>query len=207
MNPLEPPDKQELAQPGAELDVDAKAAASPDVAVDPGANREANPDSMVTDTYERLRRIAHQHLRRYRPGETLNTTAVVHEAYIKLAGEAGAFWSDRNEFFKVASTVMRHLIVDYARRQQAEKRGGGVLMVTLNDAVPAAGSAVLDVMSLDNALRELGTLDPALERIVECRFFAGMTVEETASALARPMRSVERDWARARAYLLDALER
>lgn len=168
---------------------------------------EPDPDAVVADTYERLRRIAHQHLRRYRPGETLNTTAVVHEAYIKLAGEAGAFWSDRNEFFKVASTVMRHLIVDYARRQQAEKRGGGALMVTLNDGVPAAGAAMLDVVALDDALRELGALDPALERIVECRFFAGMTMEETAGALQRPMRSVERDWARARAYLLDALER
>lgn len=171
---------------------------------DPGS---PDPDAVMADTYERLRRIARQHLRRYRPGETLNTTAVVHEAYIKLAGDAGGFWSDRNEFFKIASTVMRHLIVDYARRQQAEKRGGGALMVTLNDGVPAADAAMLDVVALDDALRELGVLDSALERIVECRFFAGMTMEETASALARPMRSVERDWARARAYLLDALER
>jgi RNA polymerase sigma factor (TIGR02999 family) len=166
-----------------------------------------DPDAVVADTYERLRRIAHQHLRRYRPGETLNTTAVVHEAYIKLAGEAGEFWKDRNEFFKVASTVMRHLIVDYARRQQAGKRGGGALMVTLNDAVPANGAAVLDVVALDDALHELGALDPGLERIVECRFFAGMTMQETAGVLQRPMRSVERDWARARAYLYDALER
>jgi RNA polymerase sigma factor (TIGR02999 family) len=166
-----------------------------------------DPDAVVADTYERLRRIAHQHLRRYRPGETLNTTAVVHEAYIKLAGEAGEFWQDRNEFFKMASTVMRHLIVDYARRQQAGKRGGGALMVTLNDAVPATGKAILDVVALDDALHELGVLDPALERIVECRFFAGMTMEETAGVLQRPMRSVERDWARARAYLFDALER
>jgi len=169
--------------------------------------RHQEPDAMVADTYERLRRIAHQHLRRYRPGETLNTTAVVHEAYIKLAGEAGEFWSDRNEFFKVVSTVMRHLIVDYARRRQAGKRGGGALMVTLNDAVPATGAVVLDVVALDDALHELGALDPGLERIVECRFFAGMTMQETAGVLQRPMRSVERDWARARAYLFDALER
>jgi RNA polymerase sigma factor (TIGR02999 family) len=171
------------------------------------AESDPGPDALVADTYERLRRIAHQHLRRHRPGETLNTTAVVHEAYIKLAGEAGSFWSDRNEFFKVASTVMRHLIVDYARRRQAGKRGGGALMVTLNDAVPADDAAILDVIALDEMLRVLGSLDPMLERIVECRFFAGMSVEETAGALQRPMRSVERDWARARAYLLDALER
>jgi RNA polymerase sigma factor (TIGR02999 family) len=166
-----------------------------------------DPDAVMADTYQKLRRIAHQHLRRYRPGATLNTTAVVHEAYIKLAGEAGAWWDDRNEFFKVASTVMRRLIIDYARRQQAGKRGGGAWMVTLSERVPAGEAAVLDVLALDDALKELGALDPMLERIVECRFFAGMTMEETAGALGRPMRSVERDWARARAYLFDALER
>lgn len=165
------------------------------------------PNTAIADAYGQLRRIAHQHLRRYRPGETLNTTAVVHEAYLKLAAEDGGFWQDRNDFFRVVSTVMRHLIVDYARRQQAEKRGGGALMVTLKDGVPSADAAVLDVVALDSALQGLAALDPGLERIVECRFFAGMTMEETAGALQRPMRSVERDWARARAYLLDALER
>lgn len=163
--------------------------------------------TVMADTYDRLRRIAHQHLRRYRPGETLNTTAVVHEAYLKLSAEDGGFWNDRDEFFRVVSTVMRHLIVDYARRRQAEKRGGGALMVTLKDGVPSADAAVLDVVALDDALKGLAALDPGLERIVECRFFAGMTMEETAGVLQRPMRSVERDWARARAYLLDALER
>lgn len=178
----------------------------------PGADRpdhgaDADPNAVMADTYARLRRIAHQHLRRYRPGETLNTTAVVHEAYLKLAAEDGGFWTDRNEFFRVVSTVMRHLIVDYARRQRAEKRGGGVLLVTLQDEVPSTDKAVLDVLALDEALQGLAQLDPGLERIVACRFFAGMTMEETAGALRRPMRSVERDWARARAYLLDALER
>ena len=164
-------------------------------------------NAVMADTYARLRRIAHQHLRRYRPGETLNTTAVVHEAYLKLAAEDGGFWTYRNEFFRVVSTVMRHLIVDYARRQRAEKRGGGVLLVTLQDEVPSSERAVLDVLTLDDALQGRAKLDPELERIVACRFFAGMTMEETAGALQRPMRSVERDWARARAYLLDALER
>jgi RNA polymerase sigma factor (TIGR02999 family) len=172
-----------------------------------GPGSGAGASTVMADTYGRLRRIAHQHLRRYRPGETLNTTAVVHEAYLKLAAEDGGFWNDRDEFFRVVSTVMRHLIVDYARRRQADKRGGGALMVTLKDGVPGNDAAILDVVALDDALRGLATLDPGLERIVECRFFAGMTMEETAGVLQRPMRSVERDWARARAYLLDALER
>jgi len=166
----------------------------------------SDPDAVMADTYEKLRRIAHQHLRRYRPGATLNTTAVVHEAYIKLSREPGAWWSDRNEFFKVASTAMRHLLVDYARRKQADKRGGGAWMVTLTEQTPGRESPVLDVLAIDSALKGLAMLDPMLERIVECRFFAGMTMEETAGALGRPMRSVERDWARARAYLFDALE-
>lgn len=177
----------------------------PDEPCDAEAGTTPNPDAMVVDTYEKLRRIAHQQLRRYRPGETLNTTAVVHEAYIKLSAEPGAWWGDRNEFFKVAATAMRHLVVDYARRSRAGKRGGGALLVTLHENLPAGDSPALDVVALDNALRDLGVLDPALERVVECRLFAGMTTEETAGALGRPMRSVERDWARARAYLFDAL--
>jgi RNA polymerase sigma factor (TIGR02999 family) len=182
-------------------DVDKTDSAAPDTA------RDSSAGAVMAETYARLRRIAHQHLRRYRPGETLNTTAVVHEAYLKLSAEDGGFWNDRDEFFRVVSTVMRHLIVDYARRRQADKRGGGALMVTLKDGVPSADAAVLDVVALDDALKGLAALDPGLERIVECRFFAGMTMEETAGVLQRPMRSVERDWARARAYLLDALER
>ncbi len=164
-------------------------------------------DAVIVDTYEKLRRIARQHLRRFRAGQTLNTTAVVHEAYIKLSREPGAWWDDRNEFYKVASTAMRHLVVDYARRKQAGKRGGGAWLVALNEDVPAQEVRTLDVLAVDHALKELAGFDPKLESIVECRFFAGMTVQETASALGRPMRSVERDWARARAYLMEALAR
>jgi RNA polymerase sigma factor (TIGR02999 family) len=167
----------------------------------------ADPAAVVAGTYDRLRRIAHLQLRRYRPGQTLNTTAVVHEAYVKLAQEPGAWWHDRDEFFRVAATAMRHLVVDYARRRAAGKRGGDAMMVTLSDQVPGNNAPALDVIALDRALQDLGRLDPALEKVVECRFFAGMTVEETAGALGRPVRTVERDWARARAYLVDILER
>jgi RNA polymerase sigma factor (TIGR02999 family) len=173
--------------------------------IDPVAESGASED--LPDTYQRLRRIAHQQLRRYRPGATLNTTALVHEAWIRLSADQNNMALPRDEFLKLASTAMRRLIVDYARRRYALKRGGGACVVELDEQSAAAGGlAVLDVIAVDAALRDLGRLDGNLEKIVECRFFAGLTMEETASVLARPMRSVERDWARARAYLVDALE-
>jgi len=182
-----------------------------DETADPNAAQGNAPAALSADNYLRLRRIAHQHLRRHRPGQTLNTTSLVHEAWIRLAAgvEDGAdYWSlDRDEFLKLASTCMRRLIVDHARRHHADKRGGGAVVVSLEDShAPAAEQPVLDVIAVDVALREMGSLDPALEKIVECRFFTGLTMQETASVLQRPMRSVERDWARARAYLLGALE-
>jgi RNA polymerase sigma factor (TIGR02999 family) len=156
--------------------------------------------------YEDLRLIARRHLRRLKPGHTLNTTAVVHEAYLKIAGSPDSRWNDRGHFFALASTAMRQLLLDHARRRRADKRGGGAVQVTLEDDMAVANSPVIpDVLALDAALRALGEHDPVLERIVECRFFAGLTVEETAAALGRSTRSVERDWARARAYLAQAL--
>jgi RNA polymerase sigma factor (TIGR02999 family) len=160
----------------------------------------------VADLYDDLRLIARRHLRRLKPGHTLNTTAVVHEAYLKIAVGNDSRWNDRGHFFALASTAMRQLLIDHARRRQADKRGGGAVQVTLEDgmAVASAG-ATPDVLALDAALRALAEHDPALEKIVECRFFAGLTVEETAAALGRSTRSVERDWARARAYLFREL--
>lgn len=173
--------------------------------VDVAAEAHATED--LSDTYRRLRHIAHQQLRRYRPGATLNTTALVHEAWIRLSSDQDHMALPRDEFMKLASTAMRRLIVDYARRRHALKRGGGACVVELDEqSAQAGGLPVLDVIAVDAALRELGKLDGQLEKIVECRFFAGLTMDETASVLARPIRSVERDWARARAYLVDALE-
>jgi RNA polymerase sigma factor (TIGR02999 family) len=163
-------------------------------------------DVAVADLYADLRVIARRHLRRLGPAHTLNTTAVVHEAYLKLAGSPGSRWNDRSHFFALASTAMRQLLLDHARRRRADKRGGGAVKVTLEDGMAvSADSATPDVLALDAALRGLAALDPALEKLVECRFFAGLNVEETALALGRSTRSVERDWARARAYLHQAL--
>jgi RNA polymerase sigma factor (TIGR02999 family) len=157
--------------------------------------------------YRGLRLAAHRQLRRYRPGATLNTTALVHEAWIRLSADDAHAALPRDEFLKLASTAMRQLIVDYARRRGASKRGGGALAVELDAESHADPSSafVLDVVAIDFAMRELGRLDPELERLAECRLFAGMSMQEAASVLQRPMRSLERDWSRARAYLTDAL--
>nr|WP_290744865.1 ECF-type sigma factor [Haliea sp.] len=157
--------------------------------------------------YSGLRLAAHRQLRRYRPGATLNTTALVHEAWIRLSADDAHAALPRDEFLKLASTAMRQLIVDYARRRGAVKRGGGAVPLELDPDSHGDGLAtsVVDVIAIDSAMRELGKLDPALETLAECRLFAGMTMQEAATVLQRPMRSLERDWSRARAYLMDAL--
>lgn len=160
--------------------------------------------ALMPQVYDELMRIARRHLRRHRPGMTLNTTAVVHEAYLKLADGRGA-WGDRGHFLALASRAMRQLIVDHARRRTAAKRGDGAIHLTLSDAADMA-AAPLDTLAIEQALQGLATLDPMLERVVECRFYAGLNVDETALALGRSTRSVERDWARARAYLFQALQ-
>ena len=160
-------------------------------------------DRLLPEAYDELRRIARHHLRRHAESGTLSTTAVVHEAYLKLADGRG-HWEHRQHFLALASRAMRQLLVDHARRRHAEKRGGFQVHVTLSHAT-AEDAPVLDVLELDAALAALARIDPVLERVVECRFFAGMDVPETAAALARSPRSIERDWARARAYLFDLL--
>jgi RNA polymerase sigma factor (TIGR02999 family) len=173
----------------------------------PDVDDPAGGSALPEDTYRRLRTVARQQLRRFRPGATLDTTALVHETWIRLAGSGSHAALPRDEFLKLASTAMRRLIVDYARRRGAQKRGGDVCVVELDvNAVESGALPVLDVVAVDAALRDLGKLDPHLEQVVECRFFAGLTMEEAARVLQRPMRSLERDWARARAYLVEALD-
>lgn len=169
--------------------------------------KDAYSDERLEAVYQRLRLAAHRQLRRYRPGSTLNTTALAHEAWIRLSADDAYQDLPRDEFLKLASTAMRQLIVDYARRRTAVKRGGGAVPLEYDPEHHAdTAMSVFNVVAVDAAMRELGGLDPALERLVECRLFAGMTMREAADVLQRPMRSVERDWARARAYLADALD-
>jgi RNA polymerase sigma factor (TIGR02999 family) len=159
-------------------------------------------DRLISLLYDDLLQVARRHLRGERSGHTLSTTALVHEAYLRLAGDAGGEWRDRAQFLAFVSRAMRHVLVDHARRRGAGKRGGGRVQVTLRTDVGAAvEEQTIDLLALDHALDRLADRDPRLARVVECRFFGGMTAEETAEALGISLRTVERDWMRARAYL------
>jgi RNA polymerase sigma factor (TIGR02999 family) len=162
-------------------------------------------DRLMTLVYDDLKAIAHRRLGRERVGHTLNTTALVHEAYVRLAETSKLDWHDRAHFFAVASRVMRHVLVDYARSRDAKKRGGGRIRVTLTSDAAAVEEPLLEVLALEEALSALAERAPRLERVVECRFFGGMSVKETAAALDVSTRTVKRDWRRARAYLYRAL--
>jgi RNA polymerase sigma factor (TIGR02999 family) len=161
-------------------------------------------EELVCAVYPELKRLAHFQLAGERPGHTLNTTAIVHEAYARLAS-SNAKWTDRGHFLRAAATVMRHLLVDHARKRNAEKRGSGKVAVTLADDQYTSDDDSMAVLALDNAIRDIAAIDPRLEQIIECRYFAGLSVSDTAEALGMAVRTVERDWQRAKGYLLTAM--
>lgn len=160
-------------------------------------------DSAYALLYDELQGLAHR-VRGGRAGETLNTTALVHEAYAKLLPSAHHDWQGRQHFLRVAARAMRQVLMDAARRKGADKRAGAV--VTLNEELAADPVTRADLLALDEALERLGQLDPRQVQIVECRYFAGMSVEETAQALDVSERTVKRDWAAARAWLARELK-
>ena len=179
------------------------------------ALRNGAPDAMdrlAPLVYEQLRRIAHRHLRAEPAGHTLSTTALVHEAYLKLVDQTRAEWQDRGHFFAVASRAMRRILVDYARRYRAARRGGGddaapVRPIPLDDTeIPIAERAEI-LVALDEALERLARFDERQARVVECRFFGGLTEEETAAALGISQRTVAREWVTARGWLYQELRR
>ncbi|MGD8376707.1 MAG: sigma-70 family RNA polymerase sigma factor [Acidobacteriota bacterium] len=160
---------------------------------------------LVPLVYADLQLLARRQLAGRRSGHTLNTTGLVHEAYLKLADAQGSAWSDRGHFFAVASLAMRQIIVDHARHYRAKKRGGSQPIRSLDSVEIAIEDEADAILELDQALAGLGELDPRLPRVVECRFFAGLTAEETARALDVSKKTVDRDWKRARAWLRRAL--
>lgn len=162
-------------------------------------------EELVTLVYPDLKKLAHFQLAGERPNHTLNTTAIVHEAFVRLAGGRSA-WTDRAHFLRAASKVMRHLLVDHARKHKAEKRGGGVDALELDEQRVESSDDSVAVLALDTALKDMAATDPRLESIVECRYFAGLSVAETAEALGMAVRTVERDWQKARGYLLKAMQ-
>jgi RNA polymerase sigma factor (TIGR02999 family) len=159
---------------------------------------------LVEVVYPELKRLAHFQLAREQPGHTLNTTAIVHEAYVRMASGAGR-WEDRKHFLRAASAVMRHLLVDHARKKRADKRGSGSSPLELEESRIGVNDDSLAVLALDSALKDIAEIDPRLEQIVECRYFAGLSVNDTADALGMSVRTVERDLQRARAYLVEAM--
>jgi RNA polymerase sigma factor (TIGR02999 family) len=167
-----------------------------------GAPGEQRPlDRLLPLVYDELHRIAHRQLRRERTGHTLSTTALVHEAYLRLVDQTRARWVDRAHFFAVAAGVMRRILVDYARRFRAAKRGGDAQRVDLDVAEMPLDERSEMLITLDEALGRLAELNPRLSQVVEYRFFGGMTEEETAEALGVTERTVRRDWMKAKAWL------
>lgn len=164
-------------------------------------------DRLVPLVYDRMRRIARGQLARSGRGHTLSTTALVHEAYVQLVAETGVDWQDRAHFYAICARAMRRILVDYARMRLARKRGGAVPHVTLTgDLATATGTSAEMVLAVDRAVERLASFNPRLAQIVECRSFAGMTEEETADALGTSLRTVQREWMRARAWLRKELD-
>ena len=168
-----------------------------------GGRREAF-DQILPLVYQELRRAARRELA-VRPSDTLSTTALVHELYLKFSRAQRTDWRNRSHFLSVAAVAMRHILVDRARRRTADKRGGPQRQVTLDDNLIAADSQAESLLELHEALDQLALLDPRLARVVECRFFGGMTEQETADALRVTERTVRRDWIKARGLLYQAL--
>ncbi len=163
-------------------------------------------DELLAETYDLLRRIASRQLRGRPPSATLNTTLIVHEAWMKLSHDDTRHFADQDHYLATASRAMRQILVDHARRKLAEKRGAGAAHVSIDDhQIPEPGVEA-QIVDIDVALLKLAAKSPELEKIVECRFFAGLTVSETARVLGRSVRTVERDWARARTYLAEYLD-
>ena len=162
-------------------------------------------EELLAETYDILRRIASRKLGSQRSSATLNTTMIVHEAWLKLSKDNDRHFADQNHYLATASRAMRQILVDHARRKLAEKRGSGAQHVNIDDYEIPDRTAETRLLDIDAALSALAKKSPDLERIVECRFFTGLTVDETARALGRSVRTVERDWARARTYLAEYL--
>jgi RNA polymerase sigma factor (TIGR02999 family) len=164
-------------------------------------NREAL-DDLLPLIYDRLQQMAHAQLRRERQGHTLNTTALVHEAYLKLVDQTQVQWQNRGHFFALASIAMRRILVNYAKARSRQKRGGDAARVSLDDAPELMSEErAEEIVALDEALTRLAAINERGAKVVECRFFAGLSIEETADALGIAPMTVKRDWMLAKTWL------
>jgi RNA polymerase sigma factor (TIGR02999 family) len=158
-------------------------------------------EQLTPIVYDELRRIARRHLARERRDHTLQSTALVHEAYMRLVQQPDKQWANRSHFFAVASRVIRGILVDYARAKLTVKRGAGAAQISLSDAVIGQDPGEVDLLDLDNALNALQKLDPQQSQIVEMRFFGGLSIEETAEVLKISPSTVKRDWIMAKTWI------
>lgn len=165
------------------------------------AGDESAPDKLMPLVMNELRRLAHRYMRREKPGHTLQTSALINEAYVRLVDQSKIQWEGRSHFFGIAARLMRQILVDQARRRSFAKRGGGALRVSLSEAAAVAVEQSANVMALDDALEKLEKIDRRKSRIIELRFFGGMSIEETAEALKVSPGTVMREWTFARAWL------
>lgn len=165
-------------------------------------------DRVVPLVHDELHRIAHRYMRRENPGHTLQTTAVVNEAYLRLIDQTRMRWQDRSHFFAIAAQMMRRILVDAARKRRYAKRGGGdAVKVSLTEAGGLTAERAADVTALDEALQALAVIDPQQSHVVELRFFGGLTIEQTADALGLSNDMVKREWATAKAWLYREMSR
>jgi len=162
---------------------------------------------LVPLVYEDLRRVARSQLRRLRVGETLDTTGLVHEAYLRLVDQTKATWHDRGHFLAVSAVAMRQVLIDHARQKSRLKRGGGVEQTTFDEGATAAAEDAARLLEIDLALGKLAAFNPRLVRVVECRYFAGLSEHETAEAMGVSLRTAQREWLKARAWLREELGR
>jgi len=164
-------------------------------------------DRLVPLVYGELRRRAAAYLRRERRGHTLQPTALVHEAYVRLIDQSRIAWQNRAQFYGVAACIMRRVLVDHARAARMAKRSGRLVSVTLEEHHASIGAPDIDILALDEALTRLAAFDPRKSAVAELRFFSGLSVEETAHVLGVSVATVEREWRAARAWLFAALKR
>lgn len=162
-------------------------------------------EELLPLVYGELRRIARNYMRRQNPGHTLQTTALVNEAYMRLVDSNRVNWQDRNHFFAVSAQLMRRILVDFARKKNSQKRGGDHLIVTLDERVENLAETGTDLVALDEALSRLAEFSPRQSRVIELRFFAGLNEEQIAEVLDVSARTVRRDWQIARAWLFREL--
>jgi RNA polymerase sigma factor (TIGR02999 family) len=169
-----------------------------------GNGNQAAMDELMVLVYDELRRLASRYMRRESQGHTLQTSALVNEAYLRLIDQKKVHWQNRAHFFGVAAQLMRRILVDHARSRSRAKRGGGAQMVSLGEQA-ATSKGIADVIALDDALKHLSEMDPRKSRIVEMKFFGGLTNEEVAEVMKVTSRTVEREWRKARAWLHRAI--